>query len=61
VPVLAGTTHDLRDSSRSREFWVVISLLTLRGVSHMPDLVFIVLTVVAFVLVGLIAKGVERL
>jgi hypothetical protein len=35
--------------------------LTLRGVSHMPDLVFIVLIVVAFVLVGLIAKGVERL
>ncbi|MFJ8603207.1 hypothetical protein ACIREM_31745 [Streptomyces shenzhenensis] len=31
------------------------------GVSHMPDLGFIVLVIVVFVLIGLIAKGVSRL
>ncbi|WP_147481260.1 hypothetical protein [Streptomyces shenzhenensis] len=31
------------------------------GVSHMPDLGFIVLVIAVFVLIGLIAKGVNRL
>jgi hypothetical protein len=38
-----------------------MSLFSLRGVSYMPDLAFIVLIVAVFAVIGLVAKGVERL
>lgn len=37
------------------------SPFTFRGVSHMSDLLFVGLTVVVFAVIGLVAKGVDRL
>lgn len=60
-PVPAGPAHRPRRLPDGRARLRGSSPFTFRGVSHMSDLLFVGLTVVVFAVIGLVAKGVDRL